>query len=150
MKAFIDATRAGYEDCIKDPDAAAEILLKAAPELEPELVHLIESDPETVKAFIDATRAGYEDCIKDPDAAAEILLKAAPELEPELVHASQTYLAEQYQADASMWGQLDQQRWDDFQLDQQRWDDFFGWVTEQGFAAPIEPGAGMTTEFIGA
>ena len=101
---------------------------------------LIESDPETVKAFIDATRAGYEDCIKDPDAAAEILLKAAPELEPELVHASQAYLAEQYQADASMWGQLDQQRWDDF----------FGWVTEQGFAAPIEPGAGMTTEFIGA
>ncbi len=101
---------------------------------------LIECDPETVKAFIDATRAGYEDCIQDPDAAAEILLKAAPELEPELVHASQTYLAEQYQADASMWGQLDQQRWDDF----------FGWVTEQGFAAPIELGAGMTTEFIGA
>ena len=101
---------------------------------------LIESDPDTVKAFMDATRAGYEDCIKDPDAAAEVLLKAAPELEPELVHASQEYLADQYQADASVWGQMDQQRWDDF----------FGWVSEQGFAPAIEPGAGMTTEFIGA
>ena len=89
---------------------------------------------------MDATRAGYEDCIKDPDAAAEVLLKAAPELEPELVHASQEYLADQYQADASVWGQMDQQRWDDF----------FGWVSEQGFAPAIEPGAGMTTEFIGA
>ena len=101
---------------------------------------LIESDPDTVKAFMDATRAGYEDCIKDPDAAAEVLLKAAPELEPELVHASQEYLADQYQADASVWGQMDQQRWDDF----------FGWVSGQGFAPAIEPGAGMTTEFIGA
>ncbi len=101
---------------------------------------LIESDPDTVKAFMDATRAGYEDCIKDLDASAEVLLKAAPELEPELVHASQEYLADQYQADASVWGQMDQQRWDDF----------FGWVSEQGFAPAIEPGAGMTTEFIGA
>lgn len=39
VQAFMDATRRGYEDCIADPDAAAEILLKAAPELESELVH---------------------------------------------------------------------------------------------------------------
>ncbi|MDO4596141.1 MAG: ABC transporter substrate-binding protein [Coriobacteriaceae bacterium] len=38
-KAFMDATRKGYEDCIKDPDACADILMKAAPELEGELVH---------------------------------------------------------------------------------------------------------------
>lgn len=101
---------------------------------------LIESDPETVKAFMDATRAGYEDCIKDPDGAAEILLEAAPELEGELVRASQAYLADQYQADASSWGEIDSARWDAF----------FAWVSEQGFAPKIEPGAGMTTEFIGA
>lgn len=101
---------------------------------------LIESDPDTVKAFMDATRAGYEDCIKDPDGAAEILLEAAPELESELVHASQAYLADQYQADASSWGEIDPQRWDAF----------FAWVSEQGFAPKIEPGAGMTTEFMGA
>lgn len=38
VQAFMDATRRGYEECIKDPQGAAEVLLKAAPELEPELV----------------------------------------------------------------------------------------------------------------
>ena len=78
--------------------------------------------------------------IKDFDGAAEILLKAAPELESELVHASQNYLADQYQADASMWGQMDQQRWDDF----------FSWVSDQGFNILVRPGAGTTTDFISA
>ena len=38
VQAFVDATRRGYEECIKDPQGAADVLLKAAPELEPELV----------------------------------------------------------------------------------------------------------------
>ena len=97
----------------------------------------IKSDEATVKAFVDATRKGYKDCIEDPDAAAEILLKAAPELESELVHASQNYLAEQYQADAKDWGVIDPKRWDAF----------FEWVSDQGFADPIEAGAGMTDKF---
>lgn len=97
----------------------------------------IKSDEATVKAFVDATRKGYKDCIEDPDAAAEILLKAAPELESELVHASQNYLAEQYQADAEDWGVIDSKRWDAF----------FEWVSDQGFADPIEAGAGMTDKF---
>lgn len=97
----------------------------------------IKSDEATVKAFVDATRKGYKDCIEDPDAAAEILLKAAPELESELVHASQNYLADQYQADAEDWGVIDPKRWDAF----------FEWVSDQGFADPIEAGAGMTDKF---
>lgn len=97
----------------------------------------IKSDKATVKAFVDATRKGYKDCIEDPDAAAEILLKAAPELESELVHASQNYLADQYQADAEDWGVIDPKRWDAF----------FEWVSDQGFADPIEAGAGMTDKF---
>lgn len=97
----------------------------------------IKSDEATVKAFVDATRKGYKDCIEDPDAAAEILLKAAPELERELVHASQNYLADQYQADAEDWGVIDSKRWDAF----------FEWVSDQGFADPIEAGAGMTDKF---
>lgn len=97
----------------------------------------IKSDEATVKAFVDATRKGYKDCIEDPDAAAEILLKAAPELESELVHASQNYLADQYQADAEDWGVIDPKRWDAF----------FEWVSDQGFADPIEAGAGMTEKF---
>ena len=99
---------------------------------------VIESDAEMVQAFIDATRRGYEDCIADPQGAAEVLLKAAPELEKELVVASQTYLAEQYQADAESWGEIDPKRWDAF----------FEWVSDQGFADPIEPGAGMTDKFL--
>ena len=37
-KAFLAALSKGYEDAIADPAAAAEILCKAAPELDPELV----------------------------------------------------------------------------------------------------------------
>ena len=39
VQAFVDATRKGYEDCIKDPEGTAEVLLKAAPELDTELVN---------------------------------------------------------------------------------------------------------------
>lgn len=99
---------------------------------------LIDSDPDVVQAFVDATRKGYEDCISDPDGAAEALLAAAPELDSELVHASQEYLADQYQADAPSWGEIDQSRWDAF----------FAWVSEQGFAPEIASGAGMTDSFI--
>lgn len=101
---------------------------------------LIKSDPKTVQAFMDATRQGYEECIKDPDGTAEVLLKAAPELERELVLASQRYLADQYQADASVWGAIDRNRWDAF----------FSWVSEQGFASEIASGAGLNTDFIKA
>ena len=99
---------------------------------------LIADDPETVQAFVDATRRGYEDCIADPDGAADALLEAAPELDGDLVRASQEYLADQYQADASAWGIIDQDRWDAF----------FAWVSEQGFAPTIEAGAGLNTQFI--
>lgn len=99
---------------------------------------LIDSDPDTVQAFVDATRKGYEDCIADPDAAADDLLKAAPELDEELVRASQEYLADQYQADASQWGVIDQDRWDAF----------FTWVSDQGFAPAFGAGAGLNAQFI--
>jgi len=35
---FLEATSRGYEFCIKQPDAAAQVLLKAAPELNADLV----------------------------------------------------------------------------------------------------------------
>ena len=37
-KAFLRALSKGYEDAIKDPEGAADILAKAAPELDPELL----------------------------------------------------------------------------------------------------------------
>ena len=98
----------------------------------------ISKDADTVQAFVDATRRGYEHCIENPDDAADILLKAAPELDRDLVVASQHYLADQYQADADKWGQMDQDRWDAF----------YAWVVEQGIAEDIPAGAGMTTTFV--
>lgn len=38
-KAFLDAVRKGYEFAIENPDEAADILLKASPELDSDLVH---------------------------------------------------------------------------------------------------------------
>ena len=98
---------------------------------------LIASDPDTVQAFVDATRRGYEDAVDDPEGAAAILLEAAPELDEELVYQSQEYLSSVYMADAEQWGVIDEERWDAF----------FSWVSEQGFAEEIDPGAGLTTQF---
>ena len=78
--------------------------------------------PDTAKAFMAAVTKGYEDAIANPEEAAEILCKAAPELDPELVLASQQYLADQYQADASQWGVIDAGRWNNF----------YQWVNEKG------------------
>lgn len=38
-KAFLDAVRKGYEFAVENPDEAADILLKASPELDSDLVH---------------------------------------------------------------------------------------------------------------
>lgn len=38
-KAFLDAVRKGYDFAVENPDEAADILLKASPELDSELVH---------------------------------------------------------------------------------------------------------------
>lgn len=74
----------------------------------------LEKNPETVKKVLSAVKKGYEYAIKNPEEAAKILLEAAPELTPELVTDSQKWLASQYQADASQWGIIDQERWDSF------------------------------------
>ena len=100
---------------------------------------LIANDPDTVQAFLDATRRGYEFAIDDPEAAAEILLEAAPELDEELVYASQEYLSSVYAPDEGVaWGVIDPDRWDAF----------FQWVSDEGFADPIEAGAGLNTQFM--
>ena len=71
-------------------------------------------NPDTVKAFLAAVAKGYEYAIENPDEAADILLEANPELDPDLVKASQNYLADQYQAEASQWGVIDANRWNAF------------------------------------
>ena len=99
----------------------------------------LEDDPDTAKAFMKAVSKGYEYAIENPEEAAEILCKAAPELDSELVLASQQYLADQYQADAKYWGQIDADRWNGF----------YKWVNENGLVENEVPlDTGFTNEFL--
>ena len=74
----------------------------------------LEEKPETAKAFLAAVSKGYEYAIENPEEAADILCEAAPELDKELVVASQKYLAAEYKAEASRWGEIDADRWNAF------------------------------------
>lgn len=76
----------------------------------------LEENPETAKAFLSALAKGYEFAIENPKDAADILMNAAPELKSnsELVYESQKYLAEQYKAECSRWGEFDEERWAGF------------------------------------
>ena len=74
----------------------------------------LEEKPETAKAFLAAVSKGYEYAIENPEEAADILCEAAPELDRELVVASQKYLASEYKAEASRWGEIDPARWNAF------------------------------------
>lgn len=99
----------------------------------------LEENPEMAKAFLAAVTKGYEDAMKDPEEAAQILCKAAPELDYELVLASQEYLKDQYQADASQWGYIDAARWNNF----------YEWVNEHGLTEePVPLDTAFTNEYL--
>ncbi len=72
---------------------------------------MIDEQPEIVKAFVAATTKGYEFAIENPEEAADILLEAAPETNAELVKASQKWLANEYQSDATQWGEQKIEIW---------------------------------------
>ena len=74
----------------------------------------LKEKPETAKAFLAAVSKGYEYAIENPEEAADILCEAAPELDRELVVASQKYLASEYKAEASRWGEINPTRWNAF------------------------------------
>ncbi len=76
--------------------------------------NFLEEKPETAKAFLAAVSKGYEYAIENPEEAAKILCEAAPELDEELVIASQKYLAGEYKAEATRWGEIDANRWNAF------------------------------------
>ncbi len=99
----------------------------------------LENNPHTARAFLEAVSKGYQYATENPAEAAEILCGAVPELDPELVKASQEYLADQYQADAEYWGQIDAQRWNAF----------YKWVNDNGLVEGEVPlDTGFTNEFL--
>ena len=99
----------------------------------------LEENPETAKAFLSALSKGYEFAIENPEEAAEILCDAAPELDKELVVASQKYLADQYRADATYWGFIDADRWNNF----------YKWVNDNKLVeGNVMLNSGFTNEYL--
>lgn len=74
----------------------------------------IEKEPDLIEKFLLATAQGYDYAINNPEDAANILINAVPELDSELVKASQIYLAQEYQSDASRWGEMQAETWINF------------------------------------
>lgn len=74
----------------------------------------LKNNPELAKKFLKATAMGYQDSISKPEEAAEILLKYAPEIDRDLAIASQKYLASQYIADATKWGEMKLEMWENY------------------------------------
>ena len=96
-------------------------------------------NPEVVKAFLRAVKKGYEYAVENPDAAADILCAQVPELDADLVHQSQTYLADQYVAEAESWGVIDPDRWAAF----------YGWLNDnQLLANQIDVNAGYDLSYL--
>jgi ABC-type nitrate/sulfonate/bicarbonate transport system substrate-binding protein len=99
----------------------------------------LEANPETAKAFMRATRKGYEFAIENPAEAAEKLLIHAGEIDPDLAAASQEYLAGEYQAEASVWGTMKAETWENYS----------NWMYERGLIeSKLDVEKAFTNEFI--
>ena len=101
----------------------------------------LEEHPELARAFVEALSKGYTYAAEHPEEAADILMEAAPELKAnrELVYASQEYLAGEYIADASRWGEFDGERWAAF----------FGWLNENDLLeGELDPNYGYTNAYL--
>lgn len=99
----------------------------------------LEEHPDTAKAFLRALGKGYEYAIENPEDAADILCQAVPELDSELVLASQKYLAGEYQSDASQWGYIDAERWNNF----------YNWLNENELVSnKLATNIGFTNEYL--
>jgi ABC-type nitrate/sulfonate/bicarbonate transport system substrate-binding protein len=101
----------------------------------------LEENPDAARAFLAALSKGYTYAAEHPAEAADILMEAAPELKSNsaLVYASQEYLAGEYIADASRWGEFDGERWAAF----------FNWLNENDLMeAKIDPDFGYTNDYL--
>ena len=101
----------------------------------------LEENPDAARAFLAALSRGYTYAAEHPKEAADILMDAAPELKSNsaLVYASQEYLAGEYIADASRWGEFDGERWAAF----------FNWLNENDLMeAQIDPNFGYTNDYL--
>lgn len=101
----------------------------------------LKDSPDTAKAFLAAVKKGYEYAIENPVDAAKILIKQVPEIGSEdFIVASQTWLSQQYQADAASWGVIDGERWNAF----------YRWLNDNNLVeSPIPENAGFSMDYLG-
>ncbi|MDG5787929.1 ABC transporter substrate-binding protein [Evansella sp. AB-P1] len=100
---------------------------------------VIEEQPELVERFLRAMSRGYEFAIDNPEEAAEILIGVTPETDADLIRASQDWLSERYQGDASQWGLQSESKWDNFTE----------WLLENGLIEEtVNTSDSMTNQFL--
>ena len=100
---------------------------------------LINENEALVEKWMRAVVKGYQFAIENPQEAAEILLEEVPELDTALVHASQVFLAQEYQKDASYWGYQSLETWERYNQ----------WLYENGFIdTMIDSEAAFTNRFV--
>lgn len=96
-------------------------------------------NPEIAKKFLAATAKGYDYAIRNPKDAAAILVKNAAGLDIKLVEKSQEWLKDQYMAEVTRWGMIDQKRWDTF----------YAWMFDNKLIEKkIGAGEGFTNDFL--
>ena len=118
-----------YLDCI--PDYYTPVVIASE--------DIIANKPEVVRALMEALTRGYNFAIQNPAEAAELLLAAVPELDTDLVKASQYWLSEYYQADASRWGEQKESVWQDYT----------DWMVQHNIlSAPISVTDAFSNEFL--
>lgn len=102
----------------------------------------LEESPEVAKAFLEATKKGYEYAIEEPEKAADMLIAGdntgSLQGSEDLVYASQKWLSEQYVADASAWGVLDETRWNNF----------YQWLYENKLTDKDLTGIGYSNDYL--
>ncbi len=99
----------------------------------------LDANPDVTKSFMDAVTKGYTYAIDNPEDAAQILVDSNEGLDLDICTASQIWLADQYQAEASSWGIIDQSRWDAF----------YTWIYENNLCEyQIPEGFGFTNEYL--
>ena len=99
----------------------------------------LKENKEEAKEVLAAIQEGYEYAIQNPKEAAQILAKEVPELDEDFLIASQEYLANKYQADATSWGIINQERWDGF----------YTWLHDNKLIeVEIEAGFGFSNEYL--
>lgn len=96
-------------------------------------------NPEIAKSFLNAVTKGYEYAMENPEDAADLLLAEVPEIDRELAIASQKYLANEYQAEASQWGIMKESIWTNYSQ----------WMLNQGLLEnELEVNEAFTNEFL--